>query len=75
MITRGFYFETFISKKKILLIHTSPEGFHPVYEIQYSLTIDIFPEGNDYPSAEGLFAMYQNLDFILKDLFHRRKFI
>ena len=47
IITRGFHFETFISKKKILLIHTSPEGFYPVYEIQYFLTIDIFPEGND----------------------------
>ena len=55
----------------LLLIHT--EEFDPVHQNAISVTIDIFAYANHFliHSAEGIFAMYQHVFFILIDLFQR----
>ena len=42
----SLYFDGFISQKKVFLINSSTEGFHPVYSTLIFLMIDIFSERN-----------------------------
>ena len=44
----SFYHERFIAQKKTLLIHNSLENFYPVSKMKSFITIDIFPEGNNF---------------------------
>ena len=57
------------------LIHTSPEGFDPIYKMYFLKQIMFLQkEIFCYLSAKESFAIYQHVVFILKVPFHRRKF-
>ena len=61
----GSHFEKFISQKKVLLIDTSTEEFYLVHENSTYNSLLL------YPSAEGIFPLFQIVIFRSGNIFHK----
>ena len=60
----GFHGEKYISQKKVLLIDTSTEEFYLVHENSTYNSLLL------YPSADGIFSLFQIVIFKSGNIFH-----
>ena len=67
--TSCFHFERFISQKRLCLIDSSTDGFHPLYRNKIFLIIDIFKERNHFLRKKLISCLHKNAGFILEIYF------